>query len=205
MPAWRRARRRQNDARRLAAHDRRQPDRRVPDCETGAVGHGAAQAGRIVFIASTAGLKGYGYVAPYVAAKHGVVGLMRALAAELAKTGVTVNAVCPGFVETEMLEELVSASSRRPAAASTRRAPVSPRPIRRDVSCSRKRSRQRYCGCERRRGLDHRPGDFGLGRGDMVSTPLRNRASHGTARSGCGSGSGCCALRARSRRSCATG
>ncbi|PBC00972.1 SDR family NAD(P)-dependent oxidoreductase [Mesorhizobium sp. WSM3860] len=63
--------------------------------------------GRIVFIASTAGLKGYAYVAPYVAAKHGVVGLMRALAAETAKSGMTVNAVCPGFVETEMLEESV--------------------------------------------------------------------------------------------------
>jgi NAD(P)-dependent dehydrogenase (short-subunit alcohol dehydrogenase family) len=63
--------------------------------------------GRIVFVASTAGLKGYAYVAPYVAAKHGVVGLMRALAAENAKTGVTVNAVCPGFVETDMLEESI--------------------------------------------------------------------------------------------------
>jgi NAD(P)-dependent dehydrogenase (short-subunit alcohol dehydrogenase family) len=66
------------------------------------------RAGRIVFIASTAGLKGYPYVAPYVAAKHGVVGLMRALAAETAKTGVTVNALCPGFVETDMLEESVA-------------------------------------------------------------------------------------------------
>jgi NAD(P)-dependent dehydrogenase (short-subunit alcohol dehydrogenase family) len=65
------------------------------------------KAGRIVFVASTAGLKGYAYVAPYVAAKHGVIGLMRALAAENAKTGVTVNAVCPGFVETDMLEESV--------------------------------------------------------------------------------------------------
>ncbi|TPN89630.1 SDR family oxidoreductase [Mesorhizobium sp. CU2] len=63
--------------------------------------------GRIVFVASTAGLKGYAYVAPYVAAKHGVVGLMRALAAETAKSGVTVNAVCPGFVETDMLQESV--------------------------------------------------------------------------------------------------
>ncbi|MER8752532.1 SDR family oxidoreductase [Mesorhizobium sp. M1050] len=63
--------------------------------------------GRIIFIASTAGLKGYAYVAPYVAAKHGVIGLMRALAAETAKSGVTVNAVCPGFVETEMLEESI--------------------------------------------------------------------------------------------------
>ena len=64
-----------------------------------------SKAGRIVFVASTAGLKGYGYVAPYVAAKHGVIGLMRALATENAKTGVTVNAVCPGFVDTDMLDE----------------------------------------------------------------------------------------------------
>jgi NAD(P)-dependent dehydrogenase (short-subunit alcohol dehydrogenase family) len=65
------------------------------------------KSGRIVFVASTAGLKGYAYVAPYVAAKHGVVGLMRALATELVRTGVTVNAVCPGFVDTDMLEESV--------------------------------------------------------------------------------------------------
>ena len=63
--------------------------------------------GRIVFIASTAGLKGYAYVAPYVAAKHGVIGLARALAIETAKAGITVNAVCPGYVETPMLERAV--------------------------------------------------------------------------------------------------
>jgi NAD(P)-dependent dehydrogenase (short-subunit alcohol dehydrogenase family) len=63
--------------------------------------------GRIVFIASTAGLKGYAYVAPYVAAKHGMVGLMRALALETASTGITVNAVCPGFTETTMLAESI--------------------------------------------------------------------------------------------------
>jgi len=63
--------------------------------------------GRIVFIASTAGLKGYAYVAPYVAAKHGVVGLARALAVETAATSITVNAVCPGFTDTPMLDDSI--------------------------------------------------------------------------------------------------
>jgi NAD(P)-dependent dehydrogenase (short-subunit alcohol dehydrogenase family) len=69
--------------------------------------------GRVVFIASTAGLKGYPYVAPYVAAKHGVVGLMRALAAETAKSGITINAVCPGFVETGMLEDSIQRIAKK--------------------------------------------------------------------------------------------
>jgi NAD(P)-dependent dehydrogenase (short-subunit alcohol dehydrogenase family) len=63
--------------------------------------------GRVVFIASTAGLKGYGYVAPYVAAKHGVIGLMRALALETAHAGITVNAICPGFTQTAMLSDSI--------------------------------------------------------------------------------------------------
>lgn len=67
-----------------------------------------AEAGRIVTIASTAGLKGYAYSAPYVAAKHGAIGLTRALAAELARTKVTANAVCPGFTETELVAEAVA-------------------------------------------------------------------------------------------------
>ncbi|MEX0731258.1 MAG: SDR family NAD(P)-dependent oxidoreductase [Aquisalimonadaceae bacterium] len=63
--------------------------------------------GRVVNIASTAGLKGYPYVAAYCAAKHGVVGLTRALAVEYARKNVTVNAVCPGFAETDMTVETV--------------------------------------------------------------------------------------------------
>ena len=63
--------------------------------------------GRLIAVASTAGLKGYPYVTAYCAAKHGVVGLTRALALELGDSGVTANAICPGFIETPLLHRSI--------------------------------------------------------------------------------------------------
>jgi 3-hydroxybutyrate dehydrogenase len=78
----------------------------------------ARRFGRIVAVASTAGLKGYAYVSAYCAAKHAVVGLVRALALETATTGITVNAVCPGYTDTDMVRESaarIAAKTGRPA------------------------------------------------------------------------------------------
>jgi NAD(P)-dependent dehydrogenase (short-subunit alcohol dehydrogenase family) len=75
--------------------------------------------GRIVNVASTAGLTGYRYVSAYCAAKHGVIGLTRALALETATLGVTVNAVCPGYTDTDMttrtIENIVARTGAAPA------------------------------------------------------------------------------------------
>lgn len=64
--------------------------------------------GRVVNIGSTAGLKGYAYVTAYTAAKHGVIGLTRALSLELATSGVTVNAICPGYADTDIIRDAVT-------------------------------------------------------------------------------------------------
>jgi 3-hydroxybutyrate dehydrogenase len=86
--------------------------------------------GRIVNVSSTAGLTGYAYVSAYCAAKHAVIGLTRALALEVATKGVTVNAVCPGYTETEMLraavENIVEKTGRTPDQARAKLAEKNP-------------------------------------------------------------------------------
>ncbi|WP_321813032.1 MULTISPECIES: SDR family NAD(P)-dependent oxidoreductase [unclassified Paraburkholderia] len=73
----------------------------------------AKKSGRIVNVASTAGQVGYPYVAAYCASKHGVIGMTRALALEVATQGVTVNAVCPGYTETELLQASLDQITRK--------------------------------------------------------------------------------------------
>jgi NAD(P)-dependent dehydrogenase (short-subunit alcohol dehydrogenase family) len=63
--------------------------------------------GRIVNISSTVGLRGYPYIAAYCASKHGVIGLTRTLALEAVKTGITVNAICPGYTDTDLVSDAV--------------------------------------------------------------------------------------------------
>jgi NAD(P)-dependent dehydrogenase (short-subunit alcohol dehydrogenase family) len=79
------------------------------DCAQAAIGDlMKSDNGRLVFVASVASLRGVPYAAHYAASKHGLLGLMRSLAAEYAKTNLTVNAVCPGYVDTPMTDQSVA-------------------------------------------------------------------------------------------------
>jgi len=79
------------------------------DCAQAAIGDLLkSDSGRLVFVASVASLRGVPYAAHYAASKHGLLGLMRSLAAEYAKTKLTVNAVCPGYVDTPMTDQSVA-------------------------------------------------------------------------------------------------
>ena len=118
--------------------------------------------GRIVAVASTAGLKGYAYVSAYSAAKHAVVGLVRSLALELASNGVTVNAVCPGFTDTDLLAGSIdnimrkTGRSREQAMAELAKA-QSARPSGHAVGSRRRRA----VAVRRGRRRHHRPGHRG--------------------------------------------
>ena len=99
-------------------------------CREAAPGMTERGFGRIINVASTAALTGYAYAAAYCASKHGVLGLTRAMALEMARKGVTVNAVCPGYTETALVERsigtIVAKTGRTPAEARRQLAQANP-------------------------------------------------------------------------------
>ena len=142
--------------------------------------------GRIVNVASTAGQIGYAYVAAYCAAKHGVIGLTRSLALEVATKGVTVNAVCPGYTETELLHAVARTDHRaRPHAANSeaRETLLRSNPQRRFVSPEQVANSVLWL-CSPGSGCHHRPIDFhfrwrsNVTKSSNTRRPLRRRSAN---------------------------
>ena len=132
--------------------------------------------GRLVAVASTAGLKGYNYVSAYCAAKHGVVGLVRSAALETATRGITVNAVCPGFTETPMLEDSVANIVEKTGSTeeAARAAMAKTNPMGRLIQPDEVAAAVLWLGPGI--GCDHRPGDIHIRWRDLVTGAADSKA-----------------------------
>jgi NAD(P)-dependent dehydrogenase (short-subunit alcohol dehydrogenase family) len=144
--------------------------------------------GRIVAVSSTAGLKGYAYVSAYCAAKHAVVGLVRALALETVQKGITVNALCPGYTETDMVRDSLAAVSDKTGRSHERvlGEVLKDKPLGRLVRPTRSRLRRSSCSAPRpprspARRLRWRAGKSSHGRGHDRAGPHHGRRGLGPA------------------------